>query len=154
MSFFSSLSSIPTDARSCSSAVSALLPISGVDAWAKAPQAVIFTLPFSVSSRTKETPVFCSVSSAQVFRSSFAMPASSAYALPGTTFSLVPACKDTRRTPVVPASDVFSKWPRMPPFSSAYMPSIVVPPGEHTASFNLPGCSPVSSTILAAPTSV
>ena len=117
MSFFSSLSSIPTDARSCSSAVSALLPISGVDAWAKAPQAVIFTLPFSVSSRTKETPVFCSVSSAQVFRSSFAMPASSAYALPGTTFSLVPACKDTRRTPVVPASDVFSKWPRMPPFS-------------------------------------
>ena len=31
---------------------------------------------------------------------------------------------------------------------------LVVPPGEQTASFRLPGCSPVSSSILAEPSTV
>ena len=43
---------------------------------------------------------------------------------------------------------------RSPPLSSAYTPSMVVPPGEQTASLSAPGCSPVSCTILAAPMSV
>ena len=33
---------------------------------------------------------------------------------------------------------------RIPPCSSANMPSMVVPPGEQTASLSAPGCSPVS----------
>lgn len=42
----------------------------------------------------------------------------------------------------------------MLPFSKAWTPVIVVPPGEHTSSFNWIGCLPVSSTVLAAPSNV
>ena len=41
-----------------------------------------------------------------------------------------------------------------PFISKAATPLIVVPPGEHTLSFNCAGCSSVSSTILAAPKTV
>jgi tryptophan synthase beta chain len=40
---------------------------------------------------------------------------------------------------------------RMPFSSSTLTAWMVVPPGEHTISFNSPGCFPVSSTILALP---
>ena len=40
---------------------------------------------------------------------------------------------------------------RKPPCSKAATASMVVPPGEQTASFNSPGCFPVSNTIFAAP---
>ena len=38
-----------------------------------------------------------------------------------------------------------------PRLSSTSTASIVVPAGEHTMSFNYPGCFPVSNTILAEP---
>ena len=38
-----------------------------------------------------------------------------------------------------------------PPFSSSWMASIVVPPGEQTSSFNSDGCLPLSNTSLAEP---
>src|SRR5437870_4636257 len=43
---------------------------------------------------------------------------------------------------------------RTPPASSACSPAMVVPPGDATLSFNRAGCSPVSSTCLAAPSTV
>mmetsp|Transcript_74488 Transcript_74488/g.125495 ORF Transcript_74488/g.125495 Transcript_74488/m.125495 type:complete len:207 (-) Transcript_74488:178-798(-) len=43
---------------------------------------------------------------------------------------------------------------RSPLASNVATPSMVVPPGEVTASFNCPGCLPVSSTIFAAPCTV
>src|SRR5437660_1856740 len=43
---------------------------------------------------------------------------------------------------------------RTPPASSACRPAMVVPPGDATLSFNRAGCSPVSSTCLAAPSTV
>lgn len=43
---------------------------------------------------------------------------------------------------------------RKPFLSNAATPSMVVPPGLHTASFNSPGCFPVSSTMAALPRSM
>ena len=47
----------------------------------------------------------------------------------------------------IPARTAFRK----PAFSSAAIASMVVPAGEHTISFNSPGCFPVSRTIFALP---
>lgn len=41
-----------------------------------------------------------------------------------------------------------------PLLSKAWIPVIVVPPGEQTSSLRAPGCFPVSNTILAAPRTV
>lgn len=41
-----------------------------------------------------------------------------------------------------------------PPFSRAWIPEIVVPPGEQTLSLRTAGCSLVSKTISAAPNNV
>ena len=64
----------------------------------------------------------------------------------------VPLAVAAKRSFIAPTASMTAA--RMPPFSSAYMPSMVVPPGEQTASLSAPGCSPVSCTILAAPMSV
>ena len=47
-----------------------------------------------------------------------------------------------------------SARPAAPPTSSACRPAIVVPPGLATRSLSTPGCSPVSSTISAPPSTV
>ena len=52
---------------------------------------------------------------------------------------LVAACTALMRAALSPSC---SNW---------WTPAMVVPPAEQTASFNMPGCWPVSSTILAAP---
>src|SRR5262249_44104283 len=54
----------------------------------------------------------------------------------------------------VAASTAVMKAPRTPARSSSCRPAMVVPPGLATLSFNRPGCWPVSSTILAAPSTV
>src|SRR5262249_39016494 len=54
----------------------------------------------------------------------------------------------------VAASTASISAPRTPARSRACRPAIVVPPGLATMSFRVPGCSPVSSTILAAPSTV
>src|SRR5512147_333246 len=43
---------------------------------------------------------------------------------------------------------------RMPPSSRAAMPAMVVPPGDDTISLSAPGCSPVSASRRAAPSTV
>src|SRR2546427_3088961 len=54
----------------------------------------------------------------------------------------------------VAASTASISEARRRPCSSACRPAMVVPPGEATLSFSLPGCSPVSRTIRAAPSTV
>ena len=51
----------------------------------------------------------------------------------------------------VAASTAAINAPRTARFSNSAIPAIVVPPGLATASFNSPGCRPVSNTIFAAP---
>ena len=53
-----------------------------------------------------------------------------------------------------PASTALITALRKPPSSRALTPTMVEPPGEHTASFSLPGWSPVSSSSLAVPSSI
>mmetsp|Transcript_13593 Transcript_13593/g.21726 ORF Transcript_13593/g.21726 Transcript_13593/m.21726 type:complete len:212 (+) Transcript_13593:179-814(+) len=52
------------------------------------------------------------------------------------------------------ASTAFITHPLNPTLSKACIPAIVVPPGDATLSLSNPGCSPVSSTIFAAPKTV
>src|SRR5436309_1749727 len=54
----------------------------------------------------------------------------------------------------VPASTASMSALRTPRASSAASPAIVVPPGVATRSFQTAGCSPLSSTSCAAPSSV
>src|SRR6266568_3155684 len=65
------------------------------------------------------------------------------YYFPASSFDLVQA-----------ALTAFITTPRNPPFSRACRAAMVVPPGEVTFSFSSVGCSPVSTTIRAAPRTV
>src|SRR6185369_7593981 len=58
------------------------------------------------------------------------------------------------RERTVARSTALMKVVRMPPSSSAATPAIEVPPGELTMSLSAPGCMPVSSKSLAAPSTV
>src|SRR5262249_42849001 len=65
-----------------------------------------------------------------------------------------PALRPNSTARRVAASTASIRAARTPPRSRACSPAMVVPPGLATASLSAPACSPVSSTILAEPSTV
>src|SRR5207245_750143 len=63
-------------------------------------------------------------------------------------------CLPSSSERLVAASTAAMSAARTPPTSIAWSPSMVVPPGDVTLSFNCAGCSPVSICNLAAPKTV